>query len=66
MLSCTYGILQLASQKMFSTFQLLEQIVNEHIANCNHIFIRETFEIVATKIANLNVLKSTCDICVIF
>jgi len=60
-LSCTYGILQLASQRMVSTFQLVKQIVSEHIANSNHIFLCETFANVVTKIANINVLKSTCD-----
>jgi hypothetical protein len=60
-LSRSYGGLKLATDVMLKTFSEVESVIEDFFQNENHIYVRDCFEDVISKVSELNLLSICCD-----
>ncbi|XP_032792929.1 uncharacterized protein LOC116929707 isoform X2 [Daphnia magna] len=59
-LSSTRGGLKLATPAMFQTFREVERIIRRHFQDGRHIYLRDSYELVISKICELNLIPVCC------
>lgn len=59
--SRSYGGLKYPSVKMFQTFQQIEAVVARHFQSTSHIYVRDTYEAVISKICETNIVNVCCE-----
>lgn len=60
-LCSSHGGLKLATPAMFHVFREVERKVSKHFKDSRHIFMRDSYEKILSKIGKLNLLSLCCD-----
>jgi hypothetical protein len=55
-----YGSLKYATAAMFRTFREVENVIDSHFSSPNHIFVRDSYEEVLSKIRELSLIPISC------
>lgn len=56
----SYGALKYATVAMFKTFRAVEDVIDSHFKDANHIFVRDSYEAVMSKIQQLSLIPISC------
>lgn len=60
-LTTSRGNLKLVTQSMFETFAEVERAIKSHLQDGRHIYLRDSFEKIVSKISKLHLLPVSCE-----
>ena len=57
----SFGALKYATKYMFKTFRAVEDVVDSHFTSPKHIFVRDSYEKVLSKIGEISLIPISCE-----